>query len=128
MTVVSGWRLAAAVVVALVVLALLLTAIFWLAIALAAIAAVAWFNWLLLPRLAVRLRVPLPFLAIALLLPLAGGGYLLAGIMGAFEGLGIWLVAVAVPRAVLWRFRRRLAQRASDRDRATIIVPYRPRA
>src|SRR5579863_9856409 len=67
MTVISGWRLAVVVVIALVVLALLLTAIFWLAIALAALAAVAWFNWLLLPRLAVRLHAPLLLLALALL-------------------------------------------------------------
>ena len=126
MTVISGWR-AALVLVALVVLgALLLTAMFWLAIALVALAAVAWLNLLLLPRLAVRLHVPLLALGIALLVPLAGIGYLLAGVTGAVEGLAVWLLGVALPRALLWRYQRRLGQPADEQEPVTIIMPYRP--
>ncbi len=126
MTRVTGWRAAIAVVAVLVLVSLLLAAIFWLAIALAAVAAVAWFNLLLLPRLSVRLRVPILALAVLLLAPLAGVGYLLAGVSGALEGTAIWLLGVALPRAVLWQVQRRLDQRKSDRDRVTIVLPYRP--
>lgn len=124
MTVLSGWRAALVILAVLVLLAVLLTAIFWLAIALAVLVAVAWFNWLLLPRLALRLRVPLLVLAVALLVPLAGLGYLASGMTGALEGGAIWLLGVAVPRALLWRYRGRLASRTAERQ--TIIVPYRP--
>ena len=124
MTFVSGWRAALVVVAAVVLVALLLTAIFWLAIALVALAAVAWFNVLLLPRLAVRLHVPLLALTIGLVAPLAGVGYLLGGTSGAVAGLAIWLLGVALPRAALARYQRRLDQRRNEP--VTIIMPYRP--
>jgi 4-hydroxybenzoate polyprenyltransferase len=122
----SGWRAALAILLALVFVGLLLTAIFWLAIAVAVLIGVAALNWVALPRLALRLHVPDVALALALLVPLAAGGLVLAGVTGAAEGAAIWLLGVAAPRALLWRFRRRLAQRASDRERTTIILPYRP--
>jgi hypothetical protein len=121
---IHGWRAALIVVTALVLIALVLAAIFWLALAIAAVLAVAWFNLLLLPRIAARLRIPQLVLAVALILVLTGAGYLLAGITGAIEGAAIWLVAVAAPRAVMWRMRRRLYARTNDR--VTIIVPHRP--
>jgi hypothetical protein len=124
MTVLSGWRGALVILAGLVLFALLLTAILWLAIALGVLLGVAWFNWMLLPRVATRLHIPLLALAIALLVPLAGLGYLASGITGALEGAVIWLLGVAVPRALLWRFRGRVRSRSAERQ--TIIVPYRP--
>jgi hypothetical protein len=119
-----GWRAALIVVTALVLIALVLAAIFWLALALAAVLAVAWFNLLLLPRIAARLRIPQVVLAIVLLLLLGGAGYLLGGITGALEGGAVWLIAVPAPRAVMWRLRRRL--HGKQNERVTIIVPHRP--
>ncbi len=123
-TSISGWRAAVVIVLALIFVALLLTAIFWAAIVLATIAAVAWLNLLLLPRLALRVHLPLLVLAIALFIPFAGLGYLAAGVTGAVEGAAIWLLGVAVPRAVLWRVHRRQQLRANER--VSIIVPHRP--
>ena len=119
-----GWRAALIVVTVLVLIALVLAAIFWLALAVAAVLAVAWFNLLLLPRIAARLHIPQLVLAIALIVVLTGAGFLLAGIPGAIEGAAIWLLGVATPRAVMWRLRRRLYPRTNDR--VTIIVPHRP--
>jgi hypothetical protein len=106
--VVTGWRAALLLVVGLVVLAALLIALFWLGLGLAALAVVVWFNLGLLPRLAARLRVRELVLAAALMPLLAAAGLALAGTGGLVAGCAIWLLGVALPRALLWRFRRRL--------------------
>jgi hypothetical protein len=122
--VITGWRGALIGLAALVIIGLVLAAIFWLALALAAVLVVAWFNLLLLPRLAARLHLPELVLGIALIVVLTGMGFLLAGVTGALEGAAVWLLGVAAPRAVMWRLRRRLGRKREER--VTIIVPHRP--
>jgi hypothetical protein len=104
----SGWRAVLLVLAALLLVSLLLVAVFWIGVLLAVLAAVGWFNLLLLPRLAVRLRVPAVALAIGLLPLLGGGGLALAGLSGVVAGCSVWAIGVALPRVVLWRLRRRI--------------------
>lgn len=106
--VISGWRAALWVVVGLVIVSLVLAAVFWIGVLLAAVALVGWFNLLVLPRVARRLRAPQLVLAIALLPLLAAAGFVLAGLSGVLAGGAVWTVGVALPRAVLWRLRGRL--------------------
>jgi hypothetical protein len=104
----SGWRAAVLLVAALLVLSLLLAAVFWIGVLLAIVAAVGWLNLLLLPRLATRVRLPELVLAVGLLPVLGVAGLLLAGGGGVVAGGSVWVLGVALPRAVLWRLRRRL--------------------
>jgi hypothetical protein len=104
----SGWRAALWLVAALLVLSLILAAVFWIGVLLGVLAAVGWFNLLLLPRLSIHLRIPELVLAVGLLPVLAVGGMLLAGVGGVVAGCSVWVLGVALPRAVLWRLRRRL--------------------
>jgi hypothetical protein len=108
----SGWRAALWLLAALLIVGLVLTAVFWIALLLAVLAAVAWFNLLLLPSVAARLRTPELVLAIALLPVLAAGGLASAGLSGVVAGCSVWVVGVALPRAVMWRLRRRLGHKA----------------
>jgi hypothetical protein len=121
---VSGWRAAILVIAALVVVALLLTALFWLGVLLVTIAACVWFNLALLPRVSARTRIPQLILAAALLPILAAIGYGLAGTAGVIGGSLVWLFGIAVPRAALWRFSRRLDRR---RELTTIDAQYSSR-
>jgi hypothetical protein len=107
-TVVSGWRAALAIVVALLVVGLLIAAFFWLAMLAAVIVAVAAFNVLAVPRLARRLHVPEVGIVGALLACLAVGGWLLGGPVALAGGVVAWLLGVLVPRVALRRFRRNL--------------------
>lgn len=93
---------------ALLVVSLVLAAAFWIGVLLLVLGAVGWFNLLLLPRLARRARVREIVLALALLPLLATGGFALGGLNGAAAGCAIWVLAVALPRAMVWRFRRKL--------------------
>jgi hypothetical protein len=108
--VLTGWRAAVILILGLVLVAVFLTALFWLGLALAALGVLAWFNLVLLPRLAVRTRVPELVLAAALVPVLAAVGLMLAGPTGVIAGCSIWVLGVALPRALLWRYRRRLEQ------------------
>jgi hypothetical protein len=104
----SGWRALLWLLAALLLVSLLLVAVFWIGVLLAVVAAVGWFNLLLLPRLAVRVRIPELVLAVALLPVLAAGGMALAGLSGVVAGCSVWVIGVALPRVALWRLRRRL--------------------
>ncbi len=106
----SGWRAAVWFVAALLVVSLLLAAVFWIGVVLAVLAAVGWFNLLLLPRLAARFRMSELLLAMGLLPLLAAGGLAMAGVSGVVAGCSVWAVGVALPRAILWRLRRRYWQ------------------
>ncbi len=108
MTVVSGWRAALVILIALVVVGLLIAAFFWLAVLASVIVAVAGFNVLAVPRLARRVHVS-ELVIVGVLLPvLALGGWLLGGPVALAAGVAAWIVGVAVPRVVLRRFRRNL--------------------
>jgi len=120
----SGWRATIILVAGLVVLALLLTALFWLGILLAVLAAVAWFNIFLLPRLAYRTRIPELVLAVALLPISAAAGLGLAGTSGIVAGCSIWVLGVALPRVVMWRLRRRLSRRTRLSSSRVIDTRY----
>ena len=113
----TGWRPALVVVAALVVLALLLTALFWIGVLLAGLAVIAWFNIFLLPSIAFRTRIPQLVLAAALLPIAAAIGLGLAGSGGLIAGCSVWLLGVALPRLVLWRVRRRFANRMATDPR-----------
>ena len=106
--VLTGWRAALVLIVGLVLVVVLLTALFWLGLVLAALGVVVWFNLVLLPRLAARLRLRELVLAAALVPVLAAVGLAVAGISGVLVGCSIWVLGVALPRALLWRYRRRL--------------------
>jgi 4-hydroxybenzoate polyprenyltransferase len=112
--VLTGWRGLAALVAVLLVLALLLTALFWLAALALAVAAAAWLSLGVLPRLAERLHVPQLALALGLLAVLVAGGLLLGGTTSALAACGVWLVGVALPRAVLWKLRSQLRRRVAS--------------
>ena len=112
--VVSGWRALIWLLAGLVVLALLLTFVVWLAALVGVIAAVAWLNLLLLPRISTRLRVPHLVVAVGLLPLLAASGLMLGGPSGLVAGSSAWLIGVALPQALLRRLRARLG-RASGR-------------
>jgi hypothetical protein len=96
-----------------VLVGLVLTALFWLAVVFAVLLAVLGLNLVVLPRIAYRIRIPTAVLGVILLVPLAGGGYLLGGMPGAIEGAVIWLLGVAAPRVVLWRLRQRMRLRSA---------------
>jgi hypothetical protein len=106
--VLTGWRAALVLIVGLVLAALLLTALFWIGLGLAALGVVVWFNLLLLPRLATRTRIPELVLAAALMPLLGAAGLAVAGTTGLIVGCSIWVLGVALPRALVWRYRRRL--------------------
>jgi hypothetical protein len=106
--VLTGWRAALVLIVGLVLVALFLTALFWIGLVLAAVGVLVWFNLVLVPRLAARSRVPELVLAAALVPLLAAAGLALAGTSGLIVGCSIWVLGVALPRALLWRYRRRL--------------------
>src|SRR5260370_40850033 len=110
MMIFSGWRAVVWLLVAVLIAGLLLTVVFWVGVLLAALAVVAWFNLLVLPNVAARLRTPERLLAIALLPLLAAGGLLLGGLSGLAASSAIWAIGVALPRVALWRLRRRLRQ------------------
>ena len=109
--VLTGWRAALVLIVGLVLVAVLLTALLWLGLVLVALGVVVWFNLVLLPRLAARARVPELVLAAALVPLLAAVGLAVAGTSGVLVGCSIWVLGVALPRALLWRYRRRLERR-----------------
>ncbi|MBV9173761.1 MAG: hypothetical protein JOZ81_27165 [Chloroflexi bacterium] len=125
----SGWRAALWGVLALITLMLLLSALFWIGMALAVLAVVAWFNLVILPRIGGRLHVSQLVLA-ALLLPLLGGiGYIFDGVAGVGGGCALWVIGVALPRAALWRARKRFRYTAQRPMPVRIIEPdfrYRP--
>jgi hypothetical protein len=107
----SGWRAVVWLLAAVLLVGLLLAAVFWIGVLLAVAAVVGWVNLVLLPRVAGRVRLPQLVLAMALLPLLAAGGMALAGLSGVVAGGFIWAIGVALPRAVLWRVRRRLGRR-----------------
>jgi hypothetical protein len=103
--VMTGWRAAALLLVALAVAALLIAVAVWALIALALVGAVLWLNLVLLPRLSRRLHVPGPVLEVVLLAALAGPGWLVGRVPGAVLGGLVWLAGIAVPRLVGRRLR-----------------------
>jgi hypothetical protein len=107
-TVLSGWRAALAILVALLVVGLLMAAFFWLALLGAVIAAVAGFNVLAVPRLARWLHVSELVIVGVLLVVLAAGGWLVGGPPALAAGIVAWLVGVVAPRLLLRRFRKNL--------------------
>ena len=108
----SGWRAVVWLVAALLLVSILVTVVFWIGVLLAVLAAIVGLNLILLPRLAARFRTPELVLAVGLLPVLAGGGLALDGVSGVVAGCAGWAIGVALPRAVLWRLRRRLGPRA----------------
>jgi hypothetical protein len=125
----SGWRAALWIVLALIAFSLLLTALFWIGIALAVVAVVAWFNLLILPRVAARVRVPQLLLALLLLPVLGALGFGLHGLTGLAAGCAVWVIGVALPRAAAWRAQKRLRYSARRPMPVRVIEPdfrYRP--
>lgn len=118
---ISGWRAAALLILGLLVVSLLLAAVFWIGVLLAILALVGWVNLLLLPGLALRLRVPQLVLAIALLPLLAAAGLAVAGTGGVVAGCCVWAVGVALPRAALRRLRRRVRLGETRLSRVRVI-------
>jgi hypothetical protein len=123
---ISGWRAVVLIVAGLLVVGLLLAVVFWIGVLLAGLSVLAWFNLIVLPRLARRTRIPALVLAVALLPLLAAIGFAAAGLSGAIGGCGIWLIGVVVPRVLVWRLQRRLAQSRYDRAPVRQIdAPFR---
>ena len=126
--VISGWRAAILLVAGMLVAALLLTFVVWLAVLAGVIAAVAWLNLVLLPRISTRSRMPYVVVAVLLLPLLAAGGLLLGGPSGVVAGASAWLLGVALPQALLLRLRahlRRASWRAPSSGRGVWLVPVR---
>ncbi len=126
--VISGWRAALGVVAGLVILSLLFAAVFWIGVLLAALALAGWFNLFLLPSLALRLRIPQLAVAIALLPVLGIGGLALGGVSGVVAGCSVWILAMALPRVVLWYLRRRLSRRGNMTLTQERVIEARYRA
>jgi hypothetical protein len=108
-----------AILAALVVVGLLILAFFWVAVLASAIAAVAAFNVLAVPRLARRLHVPELVIVGTLLVVLAAGGWLLGGPVAVAGGVVAWVIGVVVPRVILRRYRQNLE--VTQRGSATIV-------
>ena|SRR5437870_81101 len=126
--VVSGWRALIWLLAGMVVAALLLTFVVWLAVLVAVIAAMAWLNLVVLPRVSTRLRMPYVVVAVVLLPLLAASGLLLGGLSGVVAGASAWLLGVALPQALLLRLRthlRRASWRAPSSGRGVWLVPMR---
>jgi hypothetical protein len=117
----SGWRALVWLLAALLVVGLLLTVIFWVGVLLAVLAVVGWFNLLLLPRVAQRLRTNELVLASVLLPLLGAGGFTVAGLNGLIAGSIVWVLGVALPRGLMWRMRRRLARGGTQLRRMRVI-------
>jgi hypothetical protein len=118
----SGWRALVWLLIGLLVIGLLLTVLFWAGVLLAVIAAAAWFNLVLLPRVAARLRMNQLVLVIALLPVLGGGGLALGGLNGLAAGGVVWLAGVALPRGLMWRLRRRLGRARGSTQMSRVRV------
>ena len=102
-------------------LALLLAVALWVAIALILVGAILWFNLVLLPRLAQRLRVPGLVLELILLPLVAGPGWLIGGPTGAGLGALAWLAGIGLPRLIGRRLRARMRS-AAERPGTIIVV------
>jgi hypothetical protein len=127
----QGWRAIAVLLVAALVGIALLLALVWLAAVLAILAGVVWLNVVALPRLSKRLRIRKRILDVALLVILAGGGWLLNEAMGLGAGVVIWLAGIGAPRAAAawlqWRLRRSAAHRVhSAQSGARSAITIRP--
>jgi len=113
--VISGWRAGVVLAVGLVLACLLVFALFWVGVLLVACGVVAWFNLMLLPRVARRLRVPEMALAIGLLPLLGIVGFVVGAVSGLAAGIAIWAIGVALPRGLVrYLRRRRLAQESAN--------------
>jgi hypothetical protein len=77
-------------------------------------------NVVYLPRAAVRLRMPVGWLAFMLIPFMILAGVVVGGVEGAAWGLGMWLVAIGLPRAIgrdlIRRVRRRIDARVTYYD------------
>ena len=118
---VTGWQVAAALILGLVLLALLIAVALWVAIGLLVVGAILWLNLVLLPRLAGRLHVPGLVLELILLPLVAGPGWLIGGLTGAALGATAWLAGIAIPRLIGRRLRARIRS-AAERPGTIIVV------
>jgi hypothetical protein len=103
-----GWRGYLLLAVALVLAIFLAAVLLWLAVGLAVVAAVAAFNYVYLPVIAARLRLPVLALAGLLLPLLLLLGWAVAGQTGLLWAGALWVGGVAAPRLAAYFLARRL--------------------
>jgi ABC-type uncharacterized transport system permease subunit len=96
-----------------------------LLLVLAVAVGLAVLNLVYLPRAATRLRIPVGWLALVLIPFLVLVGFLVGGVEGAAWGVGMWLVAIGLPRAIGRDLLRR-GQRRVEASLGYYVVPPRP--
>jgi hypothetical protein len=106
-------------------LLVLVAALSGLLLVLALVVGLAVLNLIYLPRAAIWLRMPVDWLALILIPFMVLAGFVVSGVEGAAWGIGIWLVAFGLPRAI----GRDLIRRGRRRAEASLgyyVVPPRP--
>jgi hypothetical protein len=81
----------------------------------ALVIAVVVLNLIYLPRAAMLLRLRPVWLAMILLPLMIVAGELIGGLEGAAWSLGLWLLAIGLPRAIAGDLMRRLRRRVDSR-------------
>jgi hypothetical protein len=118
--------------VGLAVLVGIVAALTGLFLVAALVVGLALVNLIYLPRAAAYVRIPVGWLTLLLIPVLGLAGFVLGGIEGAAWGLGLWLVAIGLPRAIgrglVRRAQRGLQARVSyyDVQARTYDVQARP--
>jgi hypothetical protein len=100
----------------LALLVVVAAAVTWLLLIAALVVAVGVLNLIYLPRAATFLRLRSGWLALILIpFMVLAGGLIGGGPEGAAWGLGFWLVAIGLPRAIAGDLMRRLRRRVDSR-------------
>src|SRR5687767_7959423 len=110
-----GWRTLGLAIVSGLILLLLAGLLAWLAALVAGLAGLAALHFLLLPRLAARLRVSTFALGLLLLPALAAVGWGLGRREGLVIAAVFWGAGVALPRLAIGRLERALSLRVAVR-------------
>ncbi len=101
--------------IAVGVLVALLAALTGFLLLLALLIGLTILNMIYLPRAAMRLRIPVGWLALMLIPFMILAGFIIGGAEGIAWGAAIWLVAIGLPRAIAGDLVRRARQRVGAR-------------
>ena len=109
--------------IALGVLLSFVAALTGLLLVLALVVALAALNVVYLPRVAVRLRLQVGWLALLLIPLMVVVGAVVGGGAGAAWGAGIWVAAIGLPRAIGREITRRARRRIESRRGYYDVTP-----
>jgi 4-hydroxybenzoate polyprenyltransferase len=109
--------------IALGVLLAFVAALTGLLLVLALVVALAVLNVVYLPRVALRLRLPVGWLALLLIPIMVVVGAVVGGGPGVAWGAGIWVLAIGMPRAIGREITRRAQRRIDSRRGDYDVTP-----